>query len=204
MTKVRTIGIDPAKRRFQLHGVRANGSAAFRKQASRFRAIWRDSGSRVPRGRLAWEAEAPGAVRGAAAHDRYGRRGDSGDREGDAGATSPPGRARSCATRRWRRDRRFMRMSARKPGMGGAGGADKPEERARTHGPRGGVGKTGFVIAPSSARERFGPDPRPSGQARGARHAATGGRAPGGARPRRSNRTEEIACANGASAHDGK
>ena len=37
MTEVRTIGIAPEKRSFQLHGVRADGSAAFRKQVSRGR-----------------------------------------------------------------------------------------------------------------------------------------------------------------------
>ena len=39
MTAVRMIGIDPEKRSFQLHGVRADDSAAFRKQASRGRVL---------------------------------------------------------------------------------------------------------------------------------------------------------------------
>ena len=39
MTEVRMIGIDPEKRSFQLHGVRADGSAAFCKQVSRGRVL---------------------------------------------------------------------------------------------------------------------------------------------------------------------
>ena len=39
MTAVRMIELDPEKQSFQLHGVRADGSAAFRKQASRGRVL---------------------------------------------------------------------------------------------------------------------------------------------------------------------
>ena len=39
MTEVRMIGIDPEKRSFQLHGVRADGAAAFCKQVSRGRVL---------------------------------------------------------------------------------------------------------------------------------------------------------------------
>ena len=39
MTEVSMIGIDPEKRSFHLHGVRADGSVAFRKQASRGRVL---------------------------------------------------------------------------------------------------------------------------------------------------------------------
>ena len=87
VTEVRTIGIDPEKRSFHLHGVRADGSAAFRKQASRGRVL--AELSPPPRCAAAMEAGASAQGRGREVFD-----------PGREVRAAPPVRARPFVKRR--------------------------------------------------------------------------------------------------------